>query len=196
VIRTCLSDLADTHKLVIRHLAGFKFLADSPQLAAYTKLVETTLIPSESHPYNLFIESFRDVQSSLVGVLAALERPKRIIEEMSQMQKQIDRQMISLRRSDRWPLGLLDDTRTKIQKEAKAKALRTEQERLGKAAELRFAQAVAAQELAAFHEMHAKKARQAIRELARRQEVAEKDRLDGMERALRGLRNMRAEAQR
>lgn len=104
---------------------------------------------------------------------------------MAVAQKQIDRHMASLRRSDRWPLSFLDETRAKHHQEVQT----AHRNRLELASELRHTQSVAAQELAAFHEMHTKQARRAIKELARKHVVAEKDRLEGMNRALKGLRD-------
>jgi hypothetical protein len=144
---------------------------------------------SESHPYITFLEDFRNIQASITGVASALERPRQIISEMAVLQKQIDRHILSLRRSDRWPLGLLDDTRAKYHQEATQKAQATHRQRLGLASELRYTQGVAAQELAAFHEIHAKQARKAIRELARKQIVVEKERLEGMKRALKLMKD-------
>jgi hypothetical protein len=190
MLRTILTrgiDLPETYKNVIRHLNGLKFLVDTPQLAALTKFTEV-LVPSESHPYTVFLEDFRNIQASLSGVTSALERPRQIINEMSVLQKQVDRHIVSLRRSDRWPLGLLDDTRAKYHQEAQQKAQAAHRQRLELASELRHTQSVAAQELAAFHEMHAKQARRAIRELARRQVVVERERLEGMKRALKLLK--------
>ncbi|KAA8909166.1 hypothetical protein FN846DRAFT_776654 [Sphaerosporella brunnea] len=187
VVRSTIADLPDTYKSFIRHLNGFKFLVNSPHLAALTKFTEV-LVPSESHPYTLFLEDLRNIQASLTGVANALERPRQIINEMAVLQKQVDRQIVSLRRSDRWPLGLLDDTRAKYHQEAAQKAQAVHRQRLELASELRHTQSVAAQELAAFHEMHAKQARRAIRELARKQVVVEKERLEGMKRALKLLK--------
>jgi hypothetical protein len=181
------TDLPETYKNLIRHLNGFKFLVDTPQLAALTKFTEV-LVPSESHPYTIFLEDFRNIQASLSGVTSALERPRQIINEMAVLQKQVDRHLVSLRRSDRWPLGLLDDTRAKYHQEAAQKAQAAHRQRLELASELRHTQSVAAQELAAFHEMHAKQARKAIRELARKQVVVERERLEGMKRALKLLK--------
>lgn len=172
---------------MIRYLNGFKFLQNTPQLAALTKLAEV-LSPSESHPYNIFLEDLRNIQASLAGVTNALDKPRQIINEMSMLQKQIDRHVVSLRRSDRWPLGLLDDTRAKYHQEASQKAQVAHRQRLELASELRYTQSVAAQELAAFHEMHTRQARRAIRGLARKQVVMEKDRLEGMKRALKGIK--------
>lgn len=119
---------------------------------------------------------------------SALERPRQIIIEIATLQKQIDRHILSLRRSDRWPLGLLDETRAKYHQEAAQKAQAAFQHRLELASELRYTQSVAAQELAAFHEMHTRQTRRAIRDLAKRQVVMEKDRLEGMKRALKSIR--------
>jgi hypothetical protein len=182
------ADLPEAYKNTIRHLNGLKFLQGTPQLTALTKLTEV-LTPSESHPYSIFLEDLRNIQASLSGVASALERPRQVINEMGTLQKQIDRHIVSLRRSDRWPLGLLDDTRAKYHQEAAAKAQAAHRNRLELASELRYTQSVAAQELAAFHEMHTKQARRAIRELARKQVVVENDRLEGMKRALKGIRD-------
>lgn len=187
VVRTTLSDLPETYRNTHRHLTGFKWLANTPQLAALARFT-TTLSPNESHPYTLFLEDLRNILASLTGVTHALDRPKHIIDQMSAIQKQIDRHLISLRRSDRWPLGILDDTRARMHQEAAAKAQARVVEKSQLAQELRYTQSVAAQELAAFHEMHTKQAKQTIRELAKRMVVSEKDRLERMKRALRGMR--------
>lgn len=119
---------------------------------------------------------------------SALERPRQIINEIGTLQKQIDRQIVSLRRSDRWPLGILDETRAKYHQEASQKAQAAYGRKLELASELRYSQSVAAQELASFHDMHMKQTRRAVRDLARRQVIVEKDRLEGMKRALKGIR--------
>lgn len=96
--------------------------------------------------------------------------------------------MVSLRRSDRWPLGILDDTRAKLHHEALVKAEEKKKERLELACELRYTQSIAAQELAAFHEMHLKQVKTAVKDMAKRMVVAERERLESMKRALRILR--------
>jgi hypothetical protein len=78
--------------------------------------------------------------------------------------------------------------RAKYHQEAAQKAQAAHRQRLELASELRYTQSVAAQELAAFNEMHTNQTRRAIRELVRKQVIAEKDRLEGMNRALRALR--------
>ena len=53
--------------------------------------------------------------------------------------------------------------------------------------ELRYTQQTVAGELAGWQELHAKLGKRAIRALAERMVVREKDRLEGMKRAVRGV---------
>ena len=53
--------------------------------------------------------------------------------------------------------------------------------------ELRYTQQTIAGELAGWQELHAKLGKRAIRALAERMVVREKDRLEGMKRAVRGV---------
>ncbi|CUS13939.1 unnamed protein product [Tuber aestivum] len=177
-------DFSDAFKICGKHISGFSFLHDTPHLASFHKFSEI-LIPNESNPYILFLEDFRNLQSSLNGVMTALDRPRQLINQMSRLQKQVDKHVNSLRRSDRWPLGLLDDTRAKIHQEAADNVAKSKDQYLALSSELRFTHTVAAGELSSFHELHAKQARRAIRELARRQLVTERERLEGMRRAIR-----------
>ena len=119
--------------------------------------------------------------------MTALDRPRQLINQMSRLQKQVDKHINSLRRSDRWPLGLLDDTRAKIHQEAADNVAKSKEQYLTLSSELRYTQTVAAGELSSFHELHAKQARRAIRELAQRQLVTEKAKLEGMRRAIRTI---------
>ncbi|PWW76069.1 hypothetical protein C7212DRAFT_295760 [Tuber magnatum] len=183
-VRTTLFDFSDAFKICSKHISGFGFLHDTPHLTSFYKFSEI-LIPNESNPYTLFLEDFRNLQSSLNGVMAALDRPRQLINQMSHLQKQVDKHVNSLRRSDRWPLGLLDDTRAKIHQEAADNVAKSEEQYLTLSSELRYTHIVAAGELSSFHELHAKQARRAIRELAQRQLVTEREKLEGMRRAIR-----------
>lgn len=117
--------------------------------------------------------------------MTALDRPRQLINQMSHLQKQVDKHVNSLRRSDRWPLGLLDDTRAKIHQEAADNVAKSKDQYLTLSSELRYTHTVAAGELSSFHDLHAKQARRAIRELAQRQLVTEREKLEGMRRAIR-----------
>ena len=102
-------------------------------------------------------------------------------------QKAVDRHDSSLRRSDRWPLGLLDETRKGLHADAQEKAEKSREELRSVGCELTYTQQTIAGELAGWQELHAKLGKRAIRSLAERIVVREKDRLESMRRAVRGV---------
>ncbi|KAF2094959.1 hypothetical protein NA57DRAFT_45697 [Rhizodiscina lignyota] len=163
-------------------------LVDLPNthISAFNRFTKT-LGQIDFSPLTEFFYSMTAVQMATNAVLVALNRPSTLIGSMATTQKAIDRHMQSLRRSDRWPLGLLDDTRNRLQREAAERAEKslTEMQSLGK--ELRYTQQVVAGELAAWQDEKARMGRRACKELARRMVVIERDRLEGMRRAIRGL---------
>ena len=127
------------------------------------------------------------ISSSVLAILSSLARPHSLINSLLNIQKAIERHDSSLRRSDRWPLGLLDETRKGIHAEAQEKAKKSREELRSVGCELRYTQQTIAGELAGWQELHAKMGKRAIRALAERMVVREKDRLEGMKRAVRGV---------
>jgi len=127
------------------------------------------------------------ISSTIIAILFALARPQSLITLVFDTSKAIDRHTSSLRRSDRWPLGLLDDTRNKYHLEAAEKVEKSKEELRGLGSELRYTQQTVASELAGWQDLHEKMGKRAIRMLAQRMVVREKDRLEGMKRAVRGL---------
>ena len=125
------------------------------------------------------------ISSSVLAILSSLARPHSLINSLLNIQKAIERHDSSLRRSDRWPLGLLDETRKGIHAEAQEKAEKSREELRSVGCELRYTQQTIAGELAGWQELHAKMGKRAIRALAERMVVREKDRLEGMKRAVR-----------
>ena len=121
-------------------------------------------------------------------MLLSLSRPTTLISQITTARKAIERSTTSLSRSTRWPLGLLDETRQRLneEKEDKVKRGRSEVDELGR--ELRYTQTVVAGELAGWQELHEKMGRTAIRELARGMVVRERGVLEGMKRAMRKLK--------
>lgn len=103
------------------------------------------------------------------------------------IQKTIDRHDTSSRRTDRWPLGLLDETRRGIHADAQGKAEKSRQELHTVGCELSYTQQTVASELAGWQDLHAKLGKRAIRAFAEKMVVREKDRLGGMKRALKGV---------
>jgi hypothetical protein len=114
--------------------------------------------------------------------------PTSLILSINASRKAIERSYNSLSRSTRWPLGLLDETRQRLneEKEEKVKRTKEEAEELGR--ELRYTQQVVAGELAGWQDLHEKMGRKAIRDLARSMLIRERTTLEGMRRAMRKLR--------
>ena len=140
-----------------------------------------------SDPYKFFHQDMQAISSSILAILSSLARPHSLINSLLNIQKAIDRHDSSLRRSDRWPLGLLDETRKGIHAEAQEKAEKSREELRTVGCELRYTQQTIAGELAGWQELHAKMGKRAIRALAERMVVREKDRLEAMKRAVRGV---------
>ncbi|KAI9674818.1 MAG: hypothetical protein M1817_001722 [Caeruleum heppii] len=183
--RTVCQDVADAHIMASHVLKTFSFVS-SDHLSAFARY-SATLIPTEITPLAMFHSDFEAISSTIAAMSSALARPSSLILSMGQTSKAIDRHLSSLRRSDRWPLGLLDDTRNRIHQEAAERVETSRQELLLLGSELRYTQQTVASELAAWQDLHERRARKALRDLARRTVVAEKARLESMKRALRGL---------
>ncbi len=143
--------------------------------------------PFESDPYKLFHQDLQAISSTISAILSSLSRPHSLITSLLDIQKAMDRHTNSLRRSDRWPLGLLDETRKGIHADADARAQKSREELRGVACELTYTQQVVAGELAAWQDLHVKLGKRAIRALAERTVVRERDRLEGMTRAMRAI---------
>ena len=127
------------------------------------------------------------ILSTILAILSSLARPQSLINSLVSIQKAVDRHDSSLRRSDRWPLGLLDETRKGIHADAQEKAEKSRDELRTVGCELTYTQQTVAGELAGWQELHAKLGRRAIRALAQKMVIREKDRLESMKRAVRGV---------
>ncbi len=184
---TFLPDLSDALQLSYRVLCTVAFLPQA-HITAFSRY-SATLLPPESDPHKLFLSDMHAISSAVNAMLFSLARPQSLIAQMSTTSKAIDRHTSSLRRSDRWPLGLLDDTRNKIHLEAADKVAKSKEELTLLGSELSYTQQTVASELAGWQDLHDKMGRRAIRDLAQRMVVREKDRLEGMKRAVRGLGN-------
>jgi hypothetical protein len=145
----------------------------------------SALDPTESAPHNILLSDLQSIASTFQAVLTSLNRPNNLILQMDRASKDIDKHMSSMRRSDRWPLGLLDDTRAKYHQEAAAKAQAAREELVVLGSELTYTQQTVASELAAWQELHSSLTKKALREFARRTVIAEKARLECMKRAVR-----------
>jgi hypothetical protein len=87
-------------------------------------------------------------------------------------------------------LGLLDETRQRLNEEKEEKTREKQREADDISRELRYSQQVVAGELAGWQDMHEKMGRRSIKEFARGMIILERGRLDGMRRALRKLKEV------
>jgi hypothetical protein len=107
-----------------------------------------------------------------------------LIKTFNDLTKTIAKKNTSWRRSEKWPLGFLDETRKRIADDAAEGLATMEQDLVKTGKELKYTQGVVAGELSAFQAEHAERARNAIRKFVEGQVEVEKGRLRGMQRAL------------
>jgi hypothetical protein len=188
-------DLHEASGLFSRTLSNLAFLPPS-HISAFTTYVRA-LAPSQTSPHATFFTTFLTLYNNVESVLRALARPPQTISRIHAVRREAERSYSSVSRSSRWPLGLslLDDTRQRMNEEREEKARRSEGEAERLSRELRYAQQTVAGELAGWRDMHERMGRRAIRELARGMVICERIRLDGMQRALRIVREGQAQGQ-
>lgn len=181
-------DFYDAAGEVSREVANLAFVPQT-HISAFEAYVYT-LIPPQSNPSYLFHNSFLAVQSTIQAMLTSLSRPPQLVNQIVSCRKAIERNYNSVSRSTRWPLGLLDETRQRIneEREEKARRAQTEVDTLSK--ELRYTQQTVASELAGWEEMHERMGRKAIREFAKGMLILERERLQGLRRAQRKLQDL------
>lgn len=147
-----------------------------------------SLQPSQSSPHTIFFSTLLALFANVEAILRALARPPQTIAKITAVRREAERNYSSLNRSSRWPLGLLDETRLRLNEEREEKARRGERDAQRLARELRYTQQTVAGELAGWRDVHERMGRRAIREYARGMLTAERMRLEGMQRALRRVR--------
>jgi hypothetical protein len=181
-----LADLYNAYTLATRAISTLECLPGThiSALQAYVQI----LAPASFSAYGIFHSTCLNILSTVIAMLLALSRPTSLILSINASRKAIERSYNSLSRSTRWPLGLLDETRQRLneEKEEKVKRAKEEAEELGR--ELRYTQQVVAGELAGWQDLHEKMGRKAIRDLARSMLIRERTTLEGMRRAIRKLR--------
>jgi hypothetical protein len=179
-------DLYDAANLAARAISTLTCLPQT-HISALEAYVET-LRPSTSSPYMVFHATFLSIHSTIIAMLLSLSRPTSLISSINTSRKSIERSYNSLSRSTRWPLGLLDETRQRLNEEKEDKVRRTREEVEGLGRELRYTQQVVAAELAGWQDLHEKMGRKAIKDLAKGMLTKERTTLEGMKRAMRKLK--------
>ncbi|KAI1073403.1 VPS9 domain-containing protein [Whalleya microplaca] len=177
------NDLYDAANILSRGVSTLAFLPQS-HISAFDAYVRT-IAPPQSNPSSQFHASLLALQSTMQAMLSSLSRPPQLVAQISSSRRAIERSYNSLSRSTRWPLGLLDETRQRLNEEKEEKARRTQLEVDDLSKELRYTQQTVAGDLAGWQDLHERLGRQAIRELARGMLVLERERLQGLRRAQR-----------
>ncbi|KAI0478142.1 hypothetical protein F4859DRAFT_48369 [Xylaria cf. heliscus] len=187
------NDIYDAACLVSRIVPRLAFLPQTHIAAIETYI--SILAPPATNPHQIFHTSVLAMQSTIQAMLAALLRPPTLISRINLASEAIKRNYNSVSRSTRWPLGLLDETRQRINEEKEERARRGQVELDELSKELRYTQQTVASELAGWQDMHERMGRQAIKEFARSMLILERERLQGIRRALRKLQGDPLEAQ-
>ncbi|KAI0002783.1 VPS9 domain-containing protein [Xylariaceae sp. FL0662B] len=182
------NDLYDAAHILARDVSNLAFLPQT-HISAFNAYVRT-LMPPQSNPSCQFQASFLALQSTMQAMLSSLSRPPQLVAQISSSRRAIERSYNSLSRSTRWPLGLLDETRQRLNEEKEEKARRTQMEVDDLCKELRYTQQTVASDLAGWQELHERMGRQAIKEFARGMLIQERERLQGIRRAQRRLRQV------
>ncbi|KAI9860413.1 MAG: hypothetical protein M1824_003188 [Vezdaea acicularis] len=191
-IKNISTDLFDAQRLTSNALSTFPFIPTT-HLNAFTRF-SLCLAPTEHPPLAHLHFSFLSISSTLTALLTSLARPTALISSIATTQASIRKHHSSLRRSDRWPLGLLDDTRAKVQVAAAEKVEKAEEQLQTLGKELRYTQQTVAGELAGWQDGHEKRGRAALREFARGMVIRERARLEAMKRAVRGVVEVREDS--
>ncbi|KAK6594462.1 hypothetical protein H4I95_10974 [Botrytis cinerea] len=186
MVATVTMDLYDAYKLSTRAISTLTFIPHThiSALEAYTQ----TLAPSSTSPYSTFHTTILSIHSTIIAMLLSLSRPTSLISSITTSRKSIERSYNSLSRSTRWPLGLLDETRQRLNEEKEDKVRRTKEEVEETGRELRYTQQVVAAELAGWQDLHEKVGRKAVKDLAQSMLVRERTTLEGLRRAVRRLK--------
>ncbi|KAI0111670.1 hypothetical protein F4814DRAFT_362734 [Daldinia grandis] len=182
------NDFYDAASLVSRDVNNLAFLPQT-HISAFDAYVQA-LVPPQSNPSYLFHSSFSALQSTIQAMLSSLSRPLQLVTQIVSSRKAIERNYSSVSRSTRWPLGLLDETRQRLNEEREEKARRAQTEVDVLSKELRYTQQTVASELAGWEDMHERMGRRAIKEFAKGMLILERERLQGLRRAQRKLQDL------
>nr|OQO29324.1 hypothetical protein B0A51_02900 [Rachicladosporium sp. CCFEE 5018]OQO29874.1 hypothetical protein B0A51_02326 [Rachicladosporium sp. CCFEE 5018] len=183
-------DLFESASLANTALNTLTFLPPS-HLSALDRYTRTFSL-TDADPMASLYYTLHSTYTSLSALQTALNRPAYLIGSMTSAQRTISRAQNSLSRSARWTpnIGLFEDSKqvTTLDAWAKAEKARQEYEALG--CELRYTQEVVAGELAGWQEEHVRSGREMLKKLARDMIVKERERLEGIRRALEGARKV------
>ncbi|KAL9090724.1 MAG: hypothetical protein Q9165_005212 [Trypethelium subeluteriae] len=194
-LRLGLTDLASAHLLASSALATTTSSSDflpATHLKAFDRLSHTLTQTDYSPPTHLFY-ALAAHAATTAALLDALARPSALIAQMQTAARAIEKQRGSLSRSARFPFApksgipLFEETRRALVEESERKEREKREELKGLGCELRYMQSTVASELSGWQGEREKVVRGLLRDFVGRVVVVERDRLEGMRRAVRGL---------
>ncbi|RYP46321.1 hypothetical protein DL768_007457 [Monosporascus sp. mg162] len=181
------ADLYDAANLLSRGVSKLAFLPGTHATAC--AIYAASLSPPQSSPAPALHASLLALQSTMQAILVALDRPPQLAAQITTARRIAERGYRSVGQSTRWPLGLLDETWRRMDEEREGRARRAADEADALARELRYTQQTVAGELAGWQDLHGRLGRAAIRDYARAALVLERERLAGLKRAIRKVRD-------
>lgn len=183
--RMAYADLFEASALASARLSAFFSIPPAHRKAfeRYTK----TLPASESSPMNTLYYTLHTLATATSAIETSLDRPAELIHAIARTRRLLDRKPS---RPSWTPsvAGLFEDSRKAIAAEQEVKQQKAKEELEILGCELRYTQQTVAGEVAVWQDVHARELRQELRRLARGMVIRERDRLEGMRRALRVAR--------
>jgi hypothetical protein len=152
-----------------------------------------------SHPYTQFLADIRNISASLTAFLSSLDYSKTLITQINTLNSQISKLRISAlsrQKKPALPFGIGEESRAKSTHRDEVMLERKREEVEDKLRELGWTKGVVAGELAGLEKWRGGWVRERLRCLARGMVVRERERLEGMKRALRVLNTGGAESRR
>ncbi|KJZ73281.1 hypothetical protein HIM_07285 [Hirsutella minnesotensis 3608] len=181
------SDFYDSLVLLHRQVMAIEYLPPS-HIEAFESYVRA-MAPTQTGPQPALHATLLAIQCTVQALLSSLSRPTMLIGKIWAAKREADSNEHAAGRSSRWPLGLLDETRQRMQDDKEQRARKSREEAEYASRELRYTQQTVAAELAGWQDMHEKIGRRALRDFAWGMVVQERMKLDGMVRALRKVRS-------
>ncbi len=178
----------DQHEAMTLLCTAVGTVADLPRphKTAFERYAKT-LRQAEAAPLLVLQHELFASAAALAAFQTVFARPDSLVASMRACRRAVERHSQVMRRPDRWPMGLLSESRHKMQREAaiRAQKARLELDSLGR--ELRYTHQTVAGELASWHTSRTADGRAALRDYAAKTLVIERARLDGMRRALEAV---------
>jgi len=162
----------------------------------FLRFAALTHMETASNPLAGYVLSMTSFHSTIAAVQGALMRPSQLIAQIQSLQRGVEKNRNNLANGAVPRKGVLnainfpssEESRAKARKDTEGKIVQGESEvdRLGR--ELRYTQEVVVSELAGWTTWREEWGKEEVKRLARGMVVRERERLKGMERAFRALR--------